>query len=187
MKIPGWPPVVNEWGSTAAERAAGYDCDGLIEHPSGVVFRAVDVDAPTAVVFRWLCQLRVAPYSYDWIDNRGRRSPQQLTPGVDELEIGQRFATIFRLVAFEPGRSITLDSTTRVFGHVAITYAAVPSDAERSRLVAKLLFTRPVGLYGLALRCVLPAGDLVMMRRQLLNLRTLAERDASARPVPSDV
>jgi hypothetical protein len=48
-------------GSSAAERAATYPCDGLIERPDGVLFRAVDVEAPTAVVFRWLCQLRVAP------------------------------------------------------------------------------------------------------------------------------
>jgi len=167
--------VIDTWGSSSDERAAAYACDGLIEVPDGVLFRAVDVSAPAGVVFRWLCQLRVAPYSYDWIDNLGRRSPQQLTPGLEQLEVGQRFM-IFRLVSFEPGRSITLDSKTLLFGRVAMTYLVVPAGDNRSRLVAKLAFAAPRDLYGAVLRRILPAGDLIMMRKQLLNLKLLAER-----------
>jgi hypothetical protein len=108
------PSVIDAWGSSAHERALTYPCDALLDDPDGVLFRAVDIAAPSALVFRWLCQLRVAPYSYDWIDNFGRRSPRRLIDGLDQLEVGQRFI-IFRLASFEPGRSITLDSTTALF------------------------------------------------------------------------
>ncbi|HEX5989456.1 MAG TPA: hypothetical protein VFY75_04495 [Solirubrobacterales bacterium] len=171
-----WPAAVNEWGSTAEERTRPYPCDDLLEEPRSELFRAVDVDAPQATVFRWLCQLRAAPYSYDKLDNFGRRSPQRLTPGLERLERGQRVATIFHLADFEPGESLTILHRGRVFGEVACTYRAARVDGERSRIVVKLLW-RPArrGLLGAPERLLLPPGDLVMMRRQLLNLKELAE------------
>jgi hypothetical protein len=170
--------VVGTWGSTVEDRAASYPCDGLIGRPDIVVFRAVDVAAPALLVFRWLCQLRAAPYSYDWIDNLGRKSPRVLTPGLDELEVGQRFMTIFRLVAFDEGSTITLDSSTPFVGRVVITYRVTASVSSQSHLVAKLLVAAPRGPLGPIVRHLLPVGDLVMMRKQLLTLKELAERMA---------
>jgi hypothetical protein len=141
------------------------------------MFRAVDVAAPAAVTYRWLCQLRVAPYSYDWIDNGGRRSPRTLTPGVEDVRPGQRAVAIFEVAGVEPGESITLTAPRSVFGNVVITYCAVPVDEHRSRLVAKIGITYPRGLHGAVLREVLPLGDLVMMRKQL---NTLAELSATS-------
>ena len=146
------------------------------------LFRAVDVAAPTSIVFRWLCQLRAAPYSYDLLDNAGRRSPQMLTPGLERLQAGQRFMRIFRLVDFEPGRSITVRSRGSVFGEVLVTYRVREDGGGGSRLVAKLLVVSPPGPLGsMPARALLAAGDLVMMRRQLLNLARLAEREARGR------
>jgi hypothetical protein len=186
----GWPIDIDGWGSSDEERKAAYPCDVLIDKPDRVLFRAVDVAAPADLVFRWVCQLRAAPYSYDWIDNLGRLSPRQLTPGLDQLEVGQRVATIFRVASFEPKRSITFDADSWLFGGVAMTYRALPGESDagpgataagrRCRLVVKLLMAWPSGWHGRAMRALLPAGDLVMMRRQLLNFKALAERDAAA-------
>src|SRR5260221_14022454 len=94
--------MLRDWGSTAEERALAYPCDRVLPESDAEYFRAVDVDAPPAVAFRWLCQLRAAPYSYDLLDNLGRRSPPTLTPGPDALAVGQRGMTIFTLVRFPP-------------------------------------------------------------------------------------
>jgi hypothetical protein len=171
--------VVDTWGSTAEERAAAYPCDGLIEGPHNALFRAVDVDAPAELVFRWLCQMRVAPYSYDLIDNLGRSSPRHLTPGLDQLEVGQQFM-IFRLVAFEDGRSITLDSNTKLFGRVVGTYLICLTGSESCRLVVKLGIATPQHLFGSLRQRLLAAGDLLMMRKQLLTFKARAERDAAS-------
>jgi|SRR5581483_38535 len=177
--LPRCPAVVRNWGSTAAERAEAFPCDRLMAHPPMRLYRAVAVAAPPDLVFRWLCQLRAAPYSYDLIDNRARRSPQTLTPGLERLEPGQRFMRIFRLVEFEPGRSLTVRSTGTVFGEVLVSYRVAEAGPGACRLVAKLLVAPPAGPLGsLPARGLLAAGDLVMMRRQLLNIAQLSERDA---------
>jgi hypothetical protein len=139
------------------------------------------VDAPGDVVFRWLCQLRVAPYSYDWIDNFGRRSPQALTPGLDQLAVGQLMMGRwrFRLVEFERGRQITMKHSARLGGDTAVTMLIAPANGG-SRLLVKAVQRCPGGLAGWLERLLLPWVDLVMMRRQLLNLKALAERTARA-------
>ncbi|MFZ1178196.1 MAG: hypothetical protein WAO15_18365 [Mycobacterium sp.] len=48
-------------------------------------------------MFSWLCQLRVAPNSYDALDNLGRRSPRERNPELVHLQLGQRFMTVFAL------------------------------------------------------------------------------------------
>lgn len=156
------------WGSTAEERARSYHAADLV--PGRLLYRAVDVDAPAATTFRWLCQLRVAPYSYDLIDNFGRRSPRTLTPGLEQLAVGQRFMTIFELAAYEPDRSITLvlRRGSRLFGALAVTYDIRHHGPGRSRLLAVLSVTRP--------NPALVWGDLFMMRKQLLTLAHLASR-----------
>lgn len=71
------------WGATPEEVAADYRCDVMARRrggPAGRAVRAVGVAASPEKVFAWLGNLRVAPYSYDWVDNAGRRSPRRCAP-----------------------------------------------------------------------------------------------------------
>jgi hypothetical protein len=164
------------WNVTEAEIAADYPAHRYAVQPYRTLIRAVDVEAAPAVVFRWLCQLKVAPYSYDWVDNWGRRSPRELTPGLEQLAVGQQMM-IFRLVEFEPDRHLTLvilPAAARWFGQIALTYQ-VEDAPGGSRLICCLDVTagsRAARLW----REFLAAGDLVMMRKQLLTFKELAER-----------
>lgn len=179
LPVPAGLP--RSWGATDAERSEAWPCDERMPDADEAYLRAVAVRAPAAIAFRWLCQLRVAPYSYDALDNGFRRSPRRLTPGLEQLEAGQRFMQIFELLAFTPGRDLTLrihDPRARaLFGEVVLTYAALPTGSDRCRLCCKLLVRYPRGP-ARVMRLVLPWGDLFMMRKQLLTLRALAERDA---------
>lgn len=169
------------WGAREQEIRRAYPCDGLPAEPKEEWFRAVTVAADRATVFRWLCQLKVAPYSYDLLDNSGRRSPRQLTPGAGDLEAGQRVMSIFRLVSFAENRHMTLllddPKGLRLFGAFAVTYAVTEERPGATRLVAKLVVggNEGDGVLGRLRRRFLAWGDLLMMRRQLLTLRKLAE------------
>ncbi len=153
-------------------------CDHLLVGTR--MHRATTIDAPASVVFRWLCQLKLAPYSYDLIDNLGRRSPRELAPGVERLAVGQRFMAIFSLASFAYDEHITLRSH-----RVAVSYAVLSGEVS-TRLVARVIFDPPGGRLGTALiGHSLALGDLVMMRKQLLTLKALAERDAESTVRPA--
>jgi hypothetical protein len=129
----------------------------------------VRVEAPVEAVWPWVAQVRLAPYSYDWIDNRGRRSPQDLV--VPEPQVGQRFTTaggreLGRIVSVDPGKQLT-GTITGAF----MSYVLVPQEHGGTRLLLKVVMrtTRWAAL-GLSV------GDLITARRQLLNFKQLAER-----------
>ena len=164
------------WGATPAEVTRAYPADTAVPGRVVLMTRAIDVAAPAATTWRWLCQMAVAPYSYDWIDNLGRRSPRTLTPGADELELGQTMATIFELVAFDDGHQWTgLTRTAKPFGKTAMTYAAEPTGEYTSRIVCRIA-TAADGPASRAFAQALAWGDLVMIRKQFLTLKGLAER-----------
>jgi len=175
---PGASPAYT-WGSTPRERSAPFPCDAYLPDADAVLFRAADVGAPPQVLFRWLCQLKVAPYSYDLLDNLGRRSPRALTPGAEDLERNQRVMTIFRLAEFERGVHLTLTLASprgvAVFGDIALSYVVVPGSEACCRLVVKMLVRYPRRPPWSWMRWFLPWGDLLMMRKQILTLKRLAE------------
>lgn len=155
------------WGVRPSERTVSLPCDALCPH-AVQADRAINIAAPPPIVFSWLCQLRVAPYSYDIVDNLGRRSPRERNTELVHLQIGQRFMTLFALQSFVDGEQITLRGRG-----VAVTYAVHP-EGTGSQLHARVLFEGPPPLAR-----ALALGDLVMMRKQLLTLKSLAEHEAA--------
>src|ERR1700728_4611595 len=99
--------IGDRWGVTSGETSRRYPCDECVAAPTLQAWRGVHVAAPAAAVWPWVVQVRLAPYSYDWIDNRGRRSPRHLV-GLSEPCVGERFPSVAasalgRIVHVEPG------------------------------------------------------------------------------------
>jgi hypothetical protein len=144
----------------------------VVPDPAFAAWRGVTVHASPEDVWPWVAQIRSAPYSYDWIDNLGRRSPQRLC-GLPDPVVGERFTTAFggrpagRILAVSVGQHLT----GQIMGTV-MSYVVVPEVAT-TRLLLKLVMRKRH-----AFTPLLSLGDLIMARRQLLNIARLSERDA---------
>jgi hypothetical protein len=165
--------IGDRWGVTPAETQRRYPCDELVPDPVLEAWRGVTVRASPERVWPWVVQIRLAPYSYDCLDNLGRRSPQQLR-GLDDPRPGECFTAAFggrpvgQVLAVSPGEHLT----GRIMGAVA-SYVLVP-DGMSTRLLMKLVMR-----CDRALAPLLSLGDLIMARRQLLNLARLAEQQTA--------
>ncbi|WP_051204250.1 hypothetical protein [Nocardioides sp. CF8] len=170
------------WGNLGASLAPTapptYDGPHLV--------RSVSVEAAPEVVFRWLLQMQLAPYSYDLLDNWGRRSPRHLVEGLD-VRVGTAMMDIFTVTAIVPDRVLELTLTdpgpVRAFGPLVCTYQAVPR-VGGTTLRCDIFLTPRHGL-GRVRAFLLAWGDLVMMRKQLLTFRRLSEQTAQPVQVPS--
>lgn len=151
--------------------------DDLMPEAADRRVRCIYIDASSSHVYRWLCQLTVAPYSYDWIDNRGRRSPTTLTAGADRLAVGQPFL-IFAITSFRPNRFIAGRSRPefhRVYGDITVSYQVFPCANGSTRLQANACLAPSVNAI---IRTALAAGDKIMSGRQLAKLKQLAEQSS---------
>jgi hypothetical protein len=158
---------------SGSETALHFDCDDLLSAPDLELWRGVTVQATPGAVWPWLTQIRIAPYSYDWIDNRGRRSPRSLL-GLPEPRVGEAFTTsagrqMGRILAIDDGRQLT----GTILG-AFMSYRLIPAGQQKTRLLLKIVMSTNRGIAP-----ILSVGDLIMARRQLLNLKELAEAEPS--------
>ncbi len=170
-----------DWNANDDERTRAWACDGILADPDETFYRAIDVAAPVPVVYRRLCHLRRAPYSYDWADNFGLPSPRRIIPGIENLAVGQRAMHLFRIVAFARDASLTLRLTARIgriaMGDLAGSYDVRSNPDGTTRLSMKVLRKAPRGVYGRATLRAYEWIDYAMSRKQLERLACFAERD----------
>src|SRR5271170_7531158 len=130
--------IGDRWNVTDDEVARHYPCDDFVPAPTLQAWRGVTVQTTPETLWLWVAQIRLAPYSYDWIDNLGRRSPRELR-GLPEPQAGQPFTAAFggrpagRILSVEPGVQLT----GAIMGTV-MSYLLVPAGDATTRLLLKL-------------------------------------------------
>jgi hypothetical protein len=178
--------ILENWGATPAEQNGPVIGDDLCPNPGVSATRCITIDAPPNEVFPWLRQMgfgRAGWYSYDWIDNLGRRSARKIEPTWQTVTSGDSVPggpIDFEAVVVESPRHLVLrvggSGSGRMTRRLCFTLAYELRDhASGTRLVTRMRarIDLPGGRF--VARFILGPGDGIMLRRQLLNVKRRAE------------
>ena len=178
-------PWALTWGATPDEAAARMPGDELIVRPPLSVTRALTIAAPPEEVWPWLVQAgtgRAGWYSYDLVDNLGRRSADRILPQWQHLAVGD-------LVPLTPSGRLGLRVHSMAAPHAMVwgspgettwewhLHAIRGADGSPStRLVTRFRSTSVAGFPTRLVALPLELGDAVMMRKMLLTIKARVER-----------
>jgi hypothetical protein len=155
---------------------------------------SVDIEAPPAIVWRYLMQLgcdRAGWYSLDILDNGGKPSIDHLVEGWETREVGDRLAAtpeqdgFFDVFAVEKERHFVVgnefDKTIAGSGSLKMSWAFVlqPIGDDATRLITRVRgVVAPKWADWLMGHLVYPPIHAIMQITELKNIKRLAERDA---------
>jgi hypothetical protein len=174
------------WGATSQEVSRPLPGDELVARPTFNATRAISIAAAPEQVWPWLLQVgltRAGWYSYDILDNLGRRSARRIIPELQGLAPGD-------VVPMSPDgkqgmRVHSMDAPrSMVWGTPGETTWAWQLDRHSDG--STRLITRVRSRYrwlspSIAFSALLEFGDIWMMRKMLLNIRDRAEQGAGVK------
>lgn len=182
--------------ATSLERNRPLAGDHLIAQPIASLTHAITVECDRHALWPWLAQMgagRAGWYSYDFIDNGGQPSAEELQPELQNIGVGTVFPALpgvkdgFVVVECEPERSLVLGWPSGD-GTYGSTWAFVLDAAgpDRTRLIVRARGGAGYEFHGLPLwlvKQIVPIGHYVMQRKQLRGIARRAQHATRAAPL----
>ena len=171
--------ILEHWGATADEIAGPMPGDDIVRDARIVATRSITLAAPPEVVFAWIRQMgfgRAGWYSYDILDNLGRRSAREIHPEWQQLSTGGEIPAgpvSFVAALVEPPRHVVMHFGPTHERHRKVDFSLaydLRDDPAGTRLVTRVRARVSTPAGRLVEQLLLGPGDGVMVRRQLLNL-----------------
>lgn len=168
--------------ATEQEKFATIAGDDLVEKPHLVKTRAISIDAPPEDVFAWIRQMgfgKAGWYSYDFIDNLGRRSATKIHAEWQNVNTGDTVPggpVSFTASLVQPPHAFVLlfHGAQKLSKRISfsLAYELHPND-NNTRLVTRVRarINFPGGKF--IAKYLLGPGDGFMLRKQLRTLASL--------------
>jgi proline iminopeptidase len=196
-------PRLLRWGATDEEVQRAYPGADLIPGGTRSATNSITIEASRAKVWPWLVQMGVDRggwYSWDRLDNFGRRSVETIHPEWQQIAIGDRFianpdgSQWWEVAALEPERFLGLRASVdlrmrpfdprgprpRYYSDSLWGFLLQELPGNRTRLVESGYWAlRPRWLQPIISSLFLEPSHWIMQSRQFANLKRLAERDAA--------
>lgn len=169
------------WGATDEEVMRPMPGDELVLDPTFNATRAVTVKARPEQIWPWLVQIgygRAGWYSYDLIDNFGKRSSERIIPGLQHIEVGDE-------VPISPWISLKVSSfeINRFMVWVSQpdppddpwTWGLYPIDEDHTRLITRLRSRYKWKFPDIVINLGVDVFDISFMRMCMLGIKQRAE------------
>lgn len=170
---------LKNWGATGEEISGPVVGDEICPRARVVATRCITISAPPSDVFPWIRQMgfgRAGWYSYDWVDNLGRKSATSIHSEWQEVFGGSSVPggpIDFEAVIVEPPHSfvIKVAAQGRLGKRICFTLAyELRNHPQGTRLVTRMRARTDFPGGALLDHLVLAPGDGLMVRKQLLNI-----------------
>lgn len=187
----------NRWGATDEELAMSLPGDGIVQKPNFNSTRAVTIQAKPEDVWPWIVQMgkgRGGLYSYDWLDIAfeilDKPSSEEILSQFQHLEAGdvipigddEDAGDDFYVHEVRPNEALVIGANDLKFrDRVSWAIVLLPTGPDVTRLVMRVRGDIPMDAKGIATYAFLEPAAFLMVRKQMLNLKRLAEKTRARR------
>ena len=176
-------PWQHRWGATDDEVARPMLGDELVSSPTLNATRAVTINARPEAIWPWLVQIgfgRAGWYSYDWIDNLGKPSANQIVQDWQDIKVGDKVYLsqwTFEIVRhIEPFRNMLWVGGASAATAGTWAWGLYPINESQTRFVTRLRGKYNWGSPWIVFLLMVDTLDIVMMRRCMLGIKQRAEK-----------
>ncbi len=169
------------WGATNAEVSRMMPGDDIVEEPSFNATRAVTIKASPYDIYPWIVQMglnRAGWYSYDLLDNLGRKSVEEILPIFQNAQVGT-------LIPMSPDNNYGIwvkEFETNGWmlwwdkkGDTTWAWGIYPEGESHSRLVTRIRLKYKWVSLEIIFNVLIEFLDILMMRKCMLGIKRRAE------------